>query len=260
MTRWTVALALVVIVVFAAAGTAKEWIPLSDSPEPVEATARIISSDAAGTVVELEVPGIELEHASRVLSGSVTVDIPGARRLNRAGAPDLPVYTWLLAIPDFGGVELVVDGVEECVFEDYEIEPLESFRIEGKDGRETTPDVSVYAKNALYPASIATVSEPMVMRDLRLVQLRVNPVRWNPVTGDLVVTERVRVRLNHVRGKETNPKGVVRTWRSEAFEPLYRSVVDNYDTMPVLETRRGSYLVITIDSVASQLDEFISWK
>ena len=260
MTRWTAALVLAIIVALAAAGVAKEWIPLSDSPEPMEATARIISSDAAGTVVELEVPGLEMEHASRVLTGSVTLDIPGARRLNRAGAPDLPVYTWLLAIPDFGGVDLVIDGVEERVLEGYEIEPLESFRIEGEDAPETTPDVTIYAKDALFPAEIATVSDPMVMRDLRLVQLRVNPVRWNPVTGDLVVTERVRVRLDHSRGEEINPKGVVRTWRSEAFEPLYRSLVDNYDSLPVLETKRGSYLVITMDSVAGQLDEFIDWK
>ncbi len=260
MTRWTAALVLAIIVAFAANGMAREWIPLNDSPVPVEATARIVSSDAAGTVVELEVPGFELEPASRFLGGSVTLDIPGARRLNRAGAPDLPVYTWLLAIPDFGGVDIVIDSVEERVLHGYEIEPLEAFRMEGEDASETTPDVSIYAKDALYPAEIATMSDPMIMRDLRLVQLRVNPVRWNPVTGDLVVTERVRVRLEHSRGEEINPKSIVRTSRSEAFEPLYRSLVDNYDSLPVLETKRGSYLVISIDSVATQLDEFIAWK
>jgi len=260
MTRRTAALVLVMVAAFAAAGMAKEWIPLSDSTVPIEATARIVSSDAAGTVVELEVPGFELEHASRALAGSVTLDIPGARRLNRAGAPDLPVYTWLLAIPDFGGVDLVIDGVEERVLEGYEIEPVESFRTEGYGAGETTPDVSIYARNAFYPSEIATVSDPMVMRDLRLVQLRVNPVRWNPVTGDLVVTDHVRVRLDYSRGEEVNPKDVVRTWRSEAFEPLYRSLVDNYDSLPTLETRKGSYLVISIDSVASQLEEFIDWK
>ena len=151
MTRWTAALALVIIAALAAVGMARDWIPLSDSPDPVEATARVVSSDAAGTVVELEVPGIELEHASRALAGSVTLDIPGARRINRAGAPDLPVYTWLLAVPDFGGVDLVVDSVEERVLSGYVVEPLESFRIEGEDAGETLPETT----------SVAPRSRPM---------------------------------------------------------------------------------------------------
>jgi len=260
VTRWTAALVLAMIVAFAAIGMAKEWIPLSDAPEPAELSARVVSSDAAGTVVELEIPGIALEPASRVLAGSVTLDIPGARRLNRPGAPDLPVYTWLLAIPDFGGVELVIDDVQERVLHGFEIEPLGSFRIEGEDATEARADASIYAKNAFYPESVATVSDPMVMRDLRLVQVRVNPVRYNPMTRDIIVTERIRVRLDHTRGEEINPKRIVRTSRSEAFEPLYRSFVDNYDSLPVFETQRGSYLVISMDSVAPQLADFISWK
>ncbi len=49
MTRWTAALVLAIIVAFAAAGVAKEWIPLNDSPEPITFSWEVMTVPVAIT-------------------------------------------------------------------------------------------------------------------------------------------------------------------------------------------------------------------
>ncbi len=260
MTRWTTALCTAALVALATAAPAGEWIPISDTPDPSEATARVIASDITETTIEIEVPGLFFETAGRALDGTPALEIPGSRRINLPGMPDLPTFTCLIAIPDHGGVELSVRTFDERLFADVDIEPTPPFRMEGKEADAALADAAVYGRNALYPTEVASISEPMIMRDLRLVQLRVNPARYNPVTREVVVASRVSVTLNYANGEEINPRTAARSYRSAAFEPIYRSLVANYDQLPTKEIRRGSYLVIANDSFADQLTDFTTWK
>lgn len=260
MTRWITALGIAVLVALTAAAPAREWIPISDTLDPSEATVRVIASDINETTIELEVPGMFFEAAGRALDGTPALEIPGSRRINHPGMPDLPTFTYLIAIPDLGGVELSVTTFDERVFADVDIDPTAPFRMEGEEGGPTLADAAVYGRSALYPAEAASISDPMIMRDMRIVQLRVNPARYNPVTRELLVAGRVTVTLDYTSGEEINPRTTARSYRSEAFEPIYRSLIANYDELPTRDVRRGSYLVIASDEFAAHVTDFITWK
>ncbi len=259
MTRSIAVAVLLVLLVFSFA-SAREWVPFRDAPVAEEVATRIVSTDISTTVIEVEVPGMLVEPALKGFPGAVDLAIPGARNLSSPGMPDLPVLSYLLAIPAYGDVELEVVALEERVLAGYDVAAARPFQLEGREPIEAVPDASVYATDAFYPADVATVGEPGIFRDLRLVSVRVNPVRYNPVTRTLSVVERLELRLSSTSEPGANPKRVSRDFRSAAFEPIYAAIVDNYDELPRAEVRRGSYLVITVDDYAAAMGPFVEWK
>jgi hypothetical protein len=158
------------------------------------------------------------------MAGSVDLSIPGSASLSRPGAPDVPVMSCLLGIPDRGDVRLEVVSFDEQYLEGYDVAPARPFAQEGKALIEAVPDAAIYGQDAFYPSELASLGEPAVFRDLRVVAVRVNPVRYNPATRTLAVAERVRVRLSYGPGPGINPRSVTRSFRSAAFEPLYASL------------------------------------
>jgi hypothetical protein len=260
VTRW-IAAVVVVLAVCATGAAARDWIALEEmAPGDAEATALVVSSDRQATVIEIGIPGVHVRPGGGAVPGAVDLEVPGATKAQVPGAPNVPVLSYLVAIPDRGGVELEVTGLDEVVLEGYRVSPAAPFEVEGKPALRATPDPAVYSRDALYPAEAAAVGEPMIMRDLRLVQVRVHPVRVNPVTGQLVVTENVILRLDYTNDAGVNEKRITRPFRSEAFEPLYKSVVLNYDQLPTAPVERGSFLVITQDAYEAAVSELARWK
>jgi hypothetical protein len=236
---------------------AREWTPIVDTAaSETGPAARVLRSDAGGTTVEISVPGFALEPGTL---GGEAVELPGAGRIDRAGMPDLPALSYLLAIPATGTPRLEAVELEETVLEVYDIAPAGRFRTDGEAVVEVQPG-EVYGRDAFWPSAVAALDEPMVFRDLRLVRLEVRPVRANPVTGELRVATRVTVRVVMEGGPSVNEKRAVRSWRSSTFEPLYEDLVLNYDALPRAETRRGSYLVIANDSFAAAAEPLVEWK
>lgn len=260
MTRW-IAAVIVVLAVCATGAAAREWIALEEMvPGGAEVTALVVSSDRQATVIEVGIPGMYVLPGSDAVPGAVDLEIPGAAKSQVPGAPNVPVLSYLVAIPDRGGVELEVVSHSDRALDGYAVSPAAPFEKQGEAPLEATADPAVYSVDGLYPVEVAALGEPMIMRDLRLVQVRVHPVRVNPVTGKLVVTESIALKLNYTNGVGANEKRVIRPTRSEAFEPLYRSFVLNYDQLPAAPIVRGTYLVIAQDTYELAVAELVQWK
>jgi len=237
---------------------AREWTPLTDSVSgEAPPSASVVQHDSNGTLVEVEVPGIVIAEAPG--RAGVSIELPGAGRLDRAGLPDLPALSYLLAIPSTGAVRVEIESLNETTLAGFDVAPAAPFRTDGEPAAKAVAS-DTYARHAFYPASPAVLSEPMVFRDLRLVRLEVRPVRVNPATGELRVATSMTVRVVRDDAPTVNEKLVHRPWRSSTFEPLYEDLVLNYRDLPRAETRRGSYLVISNDSFAAQTEALVEWK
>jgi hypothetical protein len=256
----SIAVALLLLLLVVSFASAREWVPFTDSPLSEEVETSISSPDLSATVIEVEVPGMMVMPSFRGMPGSVDLAIPGARPLSSPGMPDVPVLSYLVAVPNHGDVRLEVVSLEERVLHGYDIAPARPFEFEGHEPMDAAADPVVYSKDAFYPAEVASIGEPAVLRDLRLADVRINPVRYNPATREVSVVERIKVKVVTDGGQGVNPKRVARDYRSAAFEPIYAAVVDNYDQLPRAEIRRGSYLVITVDGYAASLADFVEWK
>ncbi|MGQ9708764.1 MAG: C25 family cysteine peptidase, partial [bacterium] len=181
--------------------------------------------------------------------------------LTEAGSPELPVVARLIAIPDDRDVFLRVIDLETLTLSGFNIYPAQMPLPEGMENRPFVIDEKRYATDEFYPDVFARVSAPMIMRDFRLVQLVLQPVRFNPVSGEILVCRRLRVELRYEGHSRINVKLRRSRKLSRAFEPLYRSFIANYHfDGPRLRAEDGSYLIIVNDSFASAVEPFARWK
>lgn len=167
--------------------------PTPDVPVSSSATAVTVQrSDAAQLTFSLSLPAYTVDAAGHI-------DVAGLNAtLEQPGAPALPYYRTLIALPP--GATVRVD-VQPGAFQTTPLAAVKPAagpdlgRIDARaanlfDGTApgtaaalpaaSTPDPLIYGVDALYPDTTVVLSEPLYLRDLRVVELKLFPVRYNP--------------------------------------------------------------------------------
>jgi hypothetical protein len=112
--------------------------------------------------------------------------LPGEGLLGVSGAPDLPLISRLVEIPARSGVRLQVLEERWESLGLQQVEPLqERLHTQAELPLPWLQDPVIHGTDAFYPGRSAWMSEPMLVRDTRLVAVQVAPLRWNPVSGEL---------------------------------------------------------------------------
>ena len=195
--------------------------------------------------------------------------LPGEGMLGMAGCPDLPLMTRLVEIPARSGVRLVIDEEVWTSLGSAAVEPLqERLHTEADLPLAWIQDATVYGSQDFWPAQPFALSDPMLLRDTRLVELQVAPLRWNPATGELLHLESLRCHLvyegeNPVNALDHEPRP------SALFGPLIaRSVIGLQRDGELADVTFESaalplnYLVVTRTSSLSndRFQDWIDWK
>ncbi|HPQ40685.1 MAG TPA: C25 family cysteine peptidase [bacterium] len=115
-------------------------------------------------------------------------------------------------------------------------------------------------RTGVYPAEALVAGEPMIMRSIRVMPLRINAVRVDMDARELIVLEEARIHvfmgMEDTRNVLDYAPPITRT-----FDRYYRSVVLNYEP----ETRRldqdpETYLVFLPDEYESRMQGWFAWK
>jgi hypothetical protein len=164
--------------------------------QPTTAVATLLRSDAQGVLFELQTPPLAID-------ASGLVSVPGLRPASSApGTPALPTYSTYIAVPPGAAVNIKVTARDMHNHRAEYVRPVPLIQLQGVEPigdssfpvapetlRETQPlyqqDTAVYTQDAFYPIQSYALSEPMVARNLRLVQLDLYPVRYNPARQTL---------------------------------------------------------------------------
>lgn len=177
----------------------------------------------AATVNPLGTRGIEIILSAEELSRD-QYSFPDAVWLSRHGEPNVPSAQYKIGIPQDGSVAVRVVSHQETVFEDVVIDPAYYVAVhEGRFADTARYYADVYQQNRLYPDRVVSVSEPGYFRDLYTVDLRINPVRYNPVTRELRVTREVKVSVEF----QGQPR--IRRTADRAYDEIYRQIIINYE-------------------------------
>jgi hypothetical protein len=149
---------------------------------------------------------------------------PDAVWLNRAGEPNLPSLVYKIGIPQNGDVEVTILKNSEEVIKNMIIDPVIYTGIyEPPVPEEIKIYGAVYQKNNLFPDNLVEVSKPGYYRDIYTVEVRVNPLRYNPVTKDLHISRDIKINVRF-KGKP-KAKPILDT----SFEEIYKRVIANYE-------------------------------
>ncbi|HBC45909.1 MAG TPA: hypothetical protein DCZ43_02575, partial [candidate division Zixibacteria bacterium] len=145
-----------------------------------------------------------------------------------------------------------------------DIYPCQPPVIEGQSANAIpfTKDESFYQRDEFYPPQLIQLGEPAICRDLRLMQVTINPVQYNPVSRQLKVYTNIDYTLVYGGTDTRNVKVRRDNHISESFLPLYRSLVPNADEMLAsYEPIKGGYLILTPSTFPDSLIQLLArWK
>ncbi len=175
-----------------------------------------------------------------------TIQMEGFYTRGAPGAPSLPQNTYDIALPADADLETVqihvVKQSTEMIYGNYEIKPMPLIATDSSNGKtydsdtiKNGKDISIYEKETFYPGSPVEKLRTYQIRDSKFVRVQFTPIRYNPVTGALHVTEKVTVEISWGAG----------------------------DTVEqITPSADGGYVIVTTNAVvnnSAKLNEFITF-
>ena len=209
--------------------------------------------------LRFELPDFEQTSVNEKNVEYTKITIPTEGALVLEGYPDLPVISRLIAIPSQGSVSYEINNIYEEVISNVEIYPYQG---ENRTVENLLKNEKIYNSNEPYPSEIISISEPQIMRDLRLVRVTIQPFQYFPETKELRIIKNADVRITTSGTGGVNEKSSQRKI-SRFFEPIYKSMVLNYEEIfRDVEYQEPSYLFIhpTDATVSAYLTYITDWK
>ena len=232
----------------------------SETPNPVTFDGFQAVSLNYSMKIQYEISEFELQQIDQDGKSYVKLNMGNAGSMSDPGEPYLPTVSTYYAVEPGKSFSVVVNVQETETIPNVDILPFESWE-PNFTGKLVKGDS--YVRNALYPENIATVSDPIVMRGLTMVQVSVTPFQYNPVTEELTVIQSVEIELVE-EGVVEMP--FIPAKRSRAFEPLYESLVVNYASLSrdEIEYQQPAILYVLpsnlTTSMMNQVEELMDWK
>ncbi len=220
----------------------------------------IFSGNDLGNKITFNNPGFELKEINKNGSTFFKPEMNNAGSMSSSGDPFLPsVSTYYLVEPGKRySVNVIVKNKE--VINNVDLGYVDSW-----DSQENNVGLSSEINtNAtiIYPADLAVVSEPIIMRDVVVVQLTITPFQYNADSKELTVIHELDVEL-HEAGEIAQP--FMPAKKSRAFEPFYESLIVNHQTInrEITEYQKPSILYVlpsNIGNLLSVVEELFDWK
>ncbi|MBU0498043.1 MAG: PKD domain-containing protein [Candidatus Thermoplasmatota archaeon] len=233
------------------------------------ATVALTNSDYSGEL-NVSIPINSYQHAIDGFMDTFAINEFG--RLLVPGKPNLPSKIFTIAVPSESTVQSV-----SFIYEDpqqlegsYKISPAPLPRVIGNENPNIYEEhqqtyqqnyQSVYTLNQHYPTEIGEYLGIAGYREFKLVEVRINPLRYNPVTQTILFYPEVNVHIDYSLPKsgtfikETSPRA---SQRAEDFVLNFKEAMNWY---PVTSPRGANdYVIITLDSLTSAVNSLKNWE
>ena len=240
---------------------AKQWIEVNSS-DIKKSSFTHQSNGLSSTEISFELSGYFLETSKNGLM----ISAPGGVSMLIEGAPDLPVFTTSIQIPDLAKMDL------EVISSDYVDVKVESV-IPSRGN--ITRDINIssvpfkkgltYDNNSFFPDNIAYLRSPYIIRTKRGQAVVFQPFQYNPIEGILRVHTNITILVKANGISTDNP--LVRTpsknrgmrEMEEIYGRHFLNNVPNNDRYTPLD-ENGAMLIICYGPFIDAMQPFIDWK
>ena len=224
------------------------------------------SSRGFDSSLEVKCSGVKLGVANILGEKAVTVTAKDANASYLKDAPELPQYTAMVMINPGEKPVFTAKSLESEIIE------LDAPVIPSRGNFKRTIDPAsvpykygkVYKEDKWYPSDkdLVKMGNPFIFREVRGVNIIVNPVQYNPVQKKIRVHKNLQISISSENQRSANPM-VGQKPISKAFEPIYKNTFINYSQasgrLPRLN-EVGRLLIITADEYADAMKPFVEWK
>ncbi len=178
------------------------------------------------------------------------------------GKPNLPTFSQLIEVPLCNGYEVTVaDAVyDTLLLHGYPIMPLQPSRSKSDTMKHAMViDNKLYSTDAYYGVAEALVEHVGVARDRQLARLQFSPVRYNPISGSVIVCRRATVTVKYRGADREATLAMFERYHSPAFNCGAQVINDLYPKA-VRTSAPVRYLIVANSMFRGQLDSFVNWK
>lgn len=235
------------------------------APTSLKSAFEILRQTDTGMDIDFRVPQYKVTLVEANGQTFHRIEMPGSASLMKSGYPDLPVITTSIAIPHQGGVNIEVLNSQQSVITQYNAYPLQQ-GAELQSPKSFVQNAQYYSSGGLYPAAAIEYSDPVILRDFRIITVQVNPFSYNPITKDLTVHTDIQMRVNFTNQPGINELPGPVQYISPAFDKIYSSLIQNYDAYRSLLVANTPprYLIIhgntTDNTFIAALNAYATWK
>lgn len=154
--------------------------------------------------------------------------IQDAGTLLESGMPEFPTISTSIAVPAHGNVSIEVISSEQHTIPGFLPYPVQQGAALDSP-KSFLLNSDYYNNGGNYPEAAIQYSDPMILRDFRIVTVQVNPFSYNAQTGELTVHENIQFRLNFGNGIGMNELQAEPESISNSFANMYESIILNFN-------------------------------
>ncbi|MDY0337978.1 MAG: C25 family cysteine peptidase [Candidatus Cloacimonadaceae bacterium] len=235
------------------------------APESHKSAFKIQSQTTRQMEINFNLPEFEVYEQTQGADVYHRIMLPTAGTTMQSGLPELPVITTTIAIPHRGGVEIEVLNSEQTVLTQFHAYPLQQGQ-ELESPKAFQKNIDFYSSGGNYPSAAIEYSNPMILRDFRIVTIQINPFSYNPTTQELTIHNNILLRANFTDEPSVNELAAPTSYVSASFDKIYSSMIQNYDDYRdmIIANTPPRYLIIhgntTDNTFLTALDNYVLWK
>lgn len=178
------------------------------------------------------------------------------------GEPCLPTFSQLIEVPLCDGFDVeITDAVYDTLKPlAYRLLPSQLPRSKSDTTKHSLLiKESVYQQDYFYTQEEAFVEQVGVARDRRLARLQFSPIRYNPVSGVVVVCRQATVTVLYRNADATGTQKLFERYHTPAFNSRAGVLNRLYPAESSANTPIR-YLIVAHSMFRDQMDNFIEWK
>ena len=220
----------------------------------------VTADNTESNVITFETDGLFPQQVQLDGGSNDVLLLPGEGMLLEQGMPILPSINRFVIVPADRALEFSYQ-----VENSHEISGENQPVLFDEEGAGALMGLN-YGGQTLYPPVAAEMSEPIIIRGVRMVKVTAYPVQYNASTNNYIINEGIETQINYVNGEPVNPViNPLRRHRSKNFKKYIDALVINpeanrRDAFEEATINNGHYLIVTHESCLEYAASFIEWR
>lgn len=223
---------------------------------------QVIQSSPNETILQYTISKFDTKETNINNQKWFHLSLPGEGVTQVKGMPELPVFNRSIIIDNSARMRLEIFDVQ---YTDLRLPVAPSKGVITRDIDPKTVAYTfsdVYDRSDFYPAQIAELSEPYIMRDFRGITIITTPFAYRPDTKTLRVYHSYKIRVYQEGIDTRNVLQQTRSNISRSFADLYQNHFVNWNSYRYtpLDDSYGKLLVVCHSSFMSTIQPWVNWK
>jgi len=236
-----------------------------DSLKPIS----VKNIDEITIQIIINIDEFEFETVSTDNGFFTSINLPGHGFSSNIGKPRLPIIRKMIEIPNDSEPELSVISeswnkvyLDELNLYNKIIPAQVSIEKKPLSNSEFIIDDNYYSKNEFLPETIADIVDIGEIRARRFALIEINPIQYNPITGELILMNSCEIQINLPNSDLTKTYEMIKRYSTPSFENLFDLTFENYGFYEkgIISKEPEGYLIIVYDSFYDEIEPLADWK